>query len=176
MSHQGVDLILAQWLNINAGCDQLRDETLQRSLVHRPGFKNTAPLTVGFHRKWYYVFTSWTMRARQKNSAPAVPAFMHAKAGPRAGGLAPIAAADLQAQLAYQSRITALHQDMRNFYCSYVFSEKAFGPADFEQRPRYQSGLAAQDVPLVQLGVLLLVSLAFAAACLATLRRVNVAR
>lgn len=53
---QGVDLTLAQREAVNRAWDIPREETMKRFFAHHPEWRDTPPLPVEFHWKWYFAF------------------------------------------------------------------------------------------------------------------------
>lgn len=168
---QGVELMLKQRQNVHGAWDLPRDATMQRFFLGHPEWRDTAPLPLQFHWKWYYAF-------QQLGDESVVAEVQAYRAGlqarqqwtERLGGLLPgvgaqallhaVADTDLPAQLAYQRRIEAFHRDIREFYYPYLFNERPFGPADQARLPQY----VAPDRP-VRLDWPLLLPLAGWALC-----------
>lgn len=145
---QGVELMLKQRQNVHGAWDQPREATMQRFFRSHPQWQDTAPLPLKFHWKWYYAFQQlgdesvaaevadyragllarqqWTEALGWLLPGVAAQALLHR-----------LADTDLPAQLAYQRRIEAFHDEIRAFYYPYVFDERPFGAEDFAKRPRY---------------------------------------
>lgn len=64
---------------------------------------------------------------------------MGAAIGRSAGGAGTSGGHGQQAQLAYQDRIRAYHQTLRQFYYRYLFTDTPFGKEDFARTPRFPS-------------------------------------
>lgn len=146
---QGVELTLAQRENVHAGWDRPKDETMQAFFREHPEWRATAPIEGGFHWKWYYAFqhmgdvsvrgqvaayrdsllarSHWTDRLGIVLPAVGVQSSIHA-----------IARTDLGAQIAFQDRIRAFHDRLRQFYYPYVFNETPFRQNDFAETPRWR--------------------------------------
>jgi len=181
---QGVDLMLAQRQNVHGAWDQPRDATMQRFFETHPEWKDTAPLPVQFHWKWYYAF----QQLGDESVAPAVSAYRAGLARrqdwtARLGWLLPgvavqtalhgLAQTDLPAQLRYQEHIEAFHREVRGFYYPYVFNERPFGPEDFAKRPRFAAHRPAAQWPVLPLAACLAWGLFMAALAAHALRRVD---
>ncbi|MCA3735737.1 MAG: DUF3526 domain-containing protein [Phenylobacterium sp.] len=145
---QGVELTLAQREAVHAGWDKPKDATLSAFFKVHPEWRNTPPVTSGFHWKWYYAFQhlgdlsvadqvrayrrglesrdAWTARVGLFLPAVGVQTALHRMAG-----------TDLAAQLAYQDRIRAFHERLRRFYYPYIFNETPFRKGDFGKAPRW---------------------------------------
>lgn len=181
---QGVDLMLAQRQKVHGAWDEPRDATMHKFFQTHPQWKDTAPLPVKFHWKWYYAF----QQLGDESVAPAVAAYRDGLARrqgwtERLGWLLPGVAAqtalhrlahtDLPAQMRYQERIETFHREMREFYYPYVFNERPFGPDDFAKRPRFQAQVPALAWPLAALLAGLAWALGMAALATRALRRVS---
>jgi ABC-2 type transport system permease protein len=114
-----------------------------------PEWKDTQPITDGFHWKWYYAFqhlgdlaaapqaksyraglelrNDWTTRAAFILPAVGVQTLLHRWAQ-----------SDLRASLTYQDRIRAYHERLRRFYYPYLFNETPFMEADFTKAPKWE--------------------------------------
>lgn len=150
--HQGVDLMLAQRQAVHGAWEVPREATMQRFFSSHPQWKNTPPLPAGFHWKWYFAFhqvgdesvadqvqdyrtgllarQAWTDRIGWLLPSAGAQAALHR-----------IASTDLPAQLAYQNRIAAFHGQIREFYYSYLFTDRPFGATDFQAHPVFQPQL-----------------------------------
>jgi ABC-2 type transport system permease protein len=148
---QGVELTLAQREAVHAGWDKPKDATLAAFFKVHPEWRDTPPVTSGFHWKWYYAFQhlgdlsvadtvrayrrglesrdAWTARVGLVLPAVGVQTALHRMAG-----------TDLAAQLAYQDRIRAFHERLRRFYYPYIFNETPFREGDFAKAPRWAEG------------------------------------
>ncbi|OFA02198.1 ABC transporter permease [Duganella phyllosphaerae] len=173
--HQGVDLMLAQRQTVHGAWEVPRAETMRKFYLNHPQWRDSAPLPVGFHWKWYFAFhqlgdesvagqvaqyraglmarQQWTERLGWVLPGVGVQAVLHR-----------LAATDLPAQLAYQQRITGFHEALRNFYYGYLFTEKPFGPAQAAQQPVFEPAADAAPAPWRAAGAVCLVAwLVFAA-------------
>jgi ABC-2 type transport system permease protein len=147
---QGVELTLAQRENVHAGWDRPKDETMQAFFREHPEWRNTPPVTGGFHWKWYYAFQHLgDVSVRDQVAAYRAGLMARSRWTGRLGLLLPsvgvqtaahrLARTDLAAQLAYQDRIRAFHDRLRTFYYPYVFNETPFRAADFARAPRWMA-------------------------------------
>ncbi|MDH6590156.1 ABC-2 type transport system permease protein [Variovorax sp. TBS-050B] len=165
--HQGVALMLAQRQAVHGAWDLPREATMEAFFRSHPQWRGTAPLPAGFHWKWYYAFQQlgdesvaaqvaayresllsrqrWTARIGWLLPGVAVQAALHRQAR-----------TDLEAQLAYQDRITEFHTRLRSFYYPYLFDDRRFGAQDFAAQPRFSPSPAPAPRPLGQLAGLLL--------------------
>lgn len=145
---QGVELTLAQRETVHAGWDRPKPETMAAFGALYPEWRDTPPIEGGFHWKWYYAFQHlgdvsvadesrayrggleardhWTQRIGYLLPPVALQHAVHHAA-----------ATDLTAQLAYQDRIRAFHEQVCEFYYPYVFEERPFMRADFAAAPRW---------------------------------------
>jgi ABC-2 type transport system permease protein len=146
---RGIDLTLAQRELVHAAWDKPKEETFERFFVNHSEWQGTPPVTGRFHWKWYYAFH----QVGDEAVAPQVADY-RASLGARerwterVGWLLPgvstqallhrLADTDLEAQLAYQDSIAALHRRIRYFYYPYVFEERPFTREDFDELPEYE--------------------------------------
>lgn len=166
--HQGVALMLAQRQTVHGAWDLPPEATMAKFFQTHPQWRDTAPLPEGFHWKWYYAF----QQLGDESVAPQVAAYragLQSRQGwtARLGWLLPgvgvqaalhrQAGTDLQAQLAYQQRITDFHTRLRDFYYPYLFNEVRFGSADFAAQPRFSASAPSAKTPVGSLLALLLV-------------------
>jgi ABC-2 type transport system permease protein len=148
---QGVELTLAQREAVHAGWDKPKDATLNAFFAAHPEWRDTPPVLTGFHWKWYYAFQhlgdlsvadqvaayrsgleardAWTARVGWFLPAVGLQTTLHR-----------MAETDLAAQLAYQDRIRAFHEELRRFYYPYIFNETPFREGDFAKAPRWAEG------------------------------------
>lgn len=146
---QGVELTLAQREVVNRAWDIPREDTMRAFYANHPEWKDSPPLTAGFHYKWYLAFH----QVGDKSVAGKVAAYRRGieardAAAHSVGWLLPpvavqtllarLAETDMQAQLAYQDRIRHFHKRLRNFYYGYLFTDTPFGKADFEKAPKFR--------------------------------------
>ncbi|WAC59061.1 ABC transporter permease [Brevundimonas sp. SL130] len=146
--NQGAEIALAQRDAVNRAWDIPREDTMRRFYANHPEWADSPPLGVAFHYKWYLAFH----QNGDESVAEAVGAYRNGlerrDAAARALGwllpsvgvqavLTRLAETDLAAQLAYQDRIRAFHGRLRAFYYSYLFHDRPFGKADFDQAPRF---------------------------------------
>jgi ABC-2 type transport system permease protein len=145
---QGIEMTLAQREIVHAGWDRPKAETMAVFFKHYPQFSDTEPVGIEFHWKWYYAFQhlgdvqvadktrayrkgleqrdSWTRRIGMVLPAVGIQSAIHR-----------MAATDLTSQLAYQDRVRAFHQALRQFYYPYIFDGEPFSNADFASAPRW---------------------------------------
>ena len=139
-------MTFAQREAIHAGWDKPKDATLGAFFKVHPEWRDTPPVTSGFHWKWYYAFQhigglsvanpvrayrrglesrdAWTGRVGLVLPAVGVQTALHRIAG-----------TDLAAQLDYQDRVRAFHERIRRFYYPYIFNETPFRAVDFAKAP-----------------------------------------
>ena len=145
---QGAEIALAHREMVNRAWDIPREETMARFYAGHPEWAKSAPLPPKFHYKWYFAFH----QVGDESVADDVRAYREGlerrDATARALGwvlpsvgvqalLTRLAETDLDAQLAYQDRVRAFHQRLRQFYYGYLFTDRPFGKADFERAPRF---------------------------------------
>ncbi|MCL6250582.1 DUF3526 domain-containing protein [Altererythrobacter sp. KTW20L] len=145
---QGVELTLAQRELVHAGWDRPKEETMQDFFQVHPEWRDTPPVGLGFHYKWYYAFQHMGDVGVAEQTT-AYRAGLEARDGwtrrigyllPAVGvqvGLHRLAETDLAAQMAYQDRIRAFHDRLRTFYYPYVFNDVTFTMDDFARAPRW---------------------------------------
>ncbi|GIZ53316.1 ABC transporter permease [Noviherbaspirillum aridicola] len=146
---KGVELAMAQRQEVHQGWDAPKSATFEKFFRSHPEWRDTPPVNVRFHWKWYYAMH----QAGDEAVQPLVSAYTDSLRKrelwtARAGWLLPAAAAqvamhrladtDLPAQLAYQESIARYHGRLRHFFYPYFFNEKRFGERDFRQLPQYQ--------------------------------------
>ncbi len=145
---QGVELTLAQREAVNRAWDIPRETTMQRFFTNHPEWRDTPPLPVDFHWKWYFAFhqvgdesvagqvQTYRQGLEARDAAARTLGWVLPPVGVQAA-LARIAETDLDAQLAYQDRIRAYHNDLRAFYYRYLFNDLPFRSADFAKAPTF---------------------------------------
>jgi len=145
---QGVELTLAQRELVHAGWDRPKEETMQAFFRIHPEWRDTPPVGIGFHYKWYYAFQhlgdvrvaqqsrAYRHGLEQRDNWTRRVGYLLPTVGVQAG-LHRLAETDLAAQLAYQDRIRAFHEKLRRFYYPYIFNDQPFRQADFEKAPRW---------------------------------------
>lgn len=146
---QGVDLMLTQRQNVHSAWEIPRERTMQQFFETHPEWKNTAPLPEAFHWKWYFAFhqlgdesvnglfedyrsslserQKWTNRIGWILPSVAAQNTLHG-----------IANTDLSAQLDYQDRMIAFHDQIRKFYYNFLFNDIPFTADDWAKQPQYQ--------------------------------------
>jgi len=170
---KSVDLTLAQREAVHHAWDIPKDAVFQPFFVKRPEWRDTPPVTVRFHWKWYYAMhevgddavaselaqyraaladrQTWTARLGWLSPPAAVQTLVHR-----------VADTDLGAHMAYQDSIAAFHDRLKLFYYPYMFEERPFESPDFAALPTYvvRSGTASlPGLPLGALGVLGLIGI-----------------
>lgn len=145
---QGVELTLAQREAVNRAWDIPRETTMQRFFANHPEWRDTPPLPVQFHWKWYFAFhqvgdesvadrvRAYRSGLEARNAAATTLGWVLPPVGVQAA-LTRIARTDLHGQLAYQDRIRAYHKDLREFYYRYLFYDLPFRQDDFAKAPRF---------------------------------------
>jgi ABC-2 type transport system permease protein len=155
---QGAEIAREQREAVNHAWDIPRQDTMRKFYAANPEWADSAPLGTAFHYKWYFAF--------HENGDQAVAPQVHAyrqgllrreRLAHRAAWLLPpvavqaamtaLAGTDLQAQLAYQDRVRAYHARLRRFYYGYLFGERRFRRADFEQAPRFSPAVQTAPPP-----------------------------
>ena len=148
---QGVELTLDRREAVHAGWDKPKDATLRAFFRVHPEWRETPPVTSGFHWKWYYAFQhlgdlsvadqvhayrrglesrdAWTARVSLVLPAVGLQTALHRLAG-----------TDLAAQLAYQDRSRAFHEQVRRFYYPYLLHDTPFREGDIAQAPLWADG------------------------------------
>lgn len=145
---QGAEIALAQREAVNHAWDIPRGDTMRRFYAAYPEWRDSPPLGTEFHYKWYLAF-------HQNGDAQVAPQVRAYRDGlerrdavarslgwvlPSVGVqamLTRLAETDLTAQLAYQDRIRAFHERLREFYYAYLFRDRPFGREDFDRAPRF---------------------------------------
>ncbi|MFO3707056.1 DUF3526 domain-containing protein [Xanthomonas codiaei] len=147
---QGTEIARLQREAVNHAWDIPRQATMQRFYARNPQWADSAPLTDAFHYKWYLAFhengdqqvATQVAAYRQglvRREALAQRAAMVLPPVALQAALTRLAQTDLRAQLAYQDRIRAYHQQLRTFYYGYLFRDRPFTRADFERAPRFHA-------------------------------------
>lgn len=134
--------------DVHAGWDRPKDVTMRRFLALYPAYRTSPPPGTGFHWKWYFAFQhlgdrqvaklsrSWRDGVARREDAAA----WLGRALPPIGlqrAMHDLAGTGVTAQLAYQARVRAFHDRVREFYYPYLFSDRAFTPQDFAKAPRF---------------------------------------
>jgi len=143
---------------VHGAWDLPRQATLERFLTIYPEWRDTAPMTAPFHWKWYFAFQhlgdvavadlSRDYRAgveQREAAAQAIGWLMPPVALQNA--LHRIAETDLTAQLAYQDEVRAFHTELRCYYYPFLFNDLPFGPAEFENAPRFRDSEGGPSAP-----------------------------
>lgn len=145
---QGVDLTLAQREAVNRAWDIPREDTMKRFFARHPEWRDTPPLPVEFHWKWYFAFhqvgdesvedqvKAYRNGLETRDAAARTLGWVLPPVGVQAA-LTRLAGTDLSGQLAYQDRIRAYHADLRQFYYRYLFNDLPFRANDFAKAPRF---------------------------------------
>lgn len=148
---EGVELTLAQREAVNRAWDIPRADTMRAFYAGHPEWKDSPLLTDAFHYKWYFAFH----QVGDESVAPKVAAYRNGieardAAARGIGWLLPsvgvqaaltrLANTDMAAQLAYQDRIRAFHEKLRNFYYRYLFTDTPFEKDDFDRAPTFVGG------------------------------------
>lgn len=182
--HQGVDLMLAQREKVHGAWELPREQTMRTFYQQHPEWRNSAPLTPGFHWKWYFAFhqngdQSVAGQARAYRAA----LLARQQWTDRLGWLLPGVAAqavlhrmadtDLRAQLAYQDQVAGFHRRIRDFYYAYLFNDRAFGTTDFAKQPLFTPRMAQAASLSVDARILMLLGALVLIAGLSTLRRLK---
>ncbi|MGR4893132.1 DUF3526 domain-containing protein [Sphingopyxis sp. LARHCG72] len=147
---QGVELTLAQREAVNKAWDIPREATMARFFASHPEWRDTPPLPPEFHWKWYFAFH----QVGDESVADRVRAYREGlEARDRAAralgwalppvgmqaALTRLAETDLAGQLAYQDRVRAYHEQLRQFYYRYLFKDIPFRVTDFGKAPTFES-------------------------------------
>jgi len=145
---QGAEITLAQREAVNRAWDIPREDTMQRFYANYPEWADSAPLGPEFHYKWYFAFhqngdqsvadqvCGYRVGLEQRDRLGRALGWVLPSVGVQAL-LTRLAETDLRAQMAYQDRIRAYHQELREFYYGYLFRDRPFGKADFARTPRF---------------------------------------
>jgi len=147
--NQGAEIALAQREMVNRAWDIPRDETMRRFYAKHPEWADSPPLPPEFHYKWYFAFhqvgdesvadevEAYRTALEQRDRAARGLGWALPSVGVQAL-LTRLAETDLQSQLAYQDRIRAFHQRLRQFYYGYMFRDRPFGEADSDRAPHFK--------------------------------------
>lgn len=145
---QGVELTLAQREAVNRAWDIPREVTMERFFANHPEWRDTPPLPPEFHWKWYFAFhqvgdesvadkvRAYRTGLETRDTAARTIGWVLPGVGVQAV-LTRMAGTDLSAQLAYQDRIRAYHEQLRRFYYGYLFNDRPFHTADFAKVPKF---------------------------------------
>jgi ABC-2 type transport system permease protein len=143
----GADLARENREAVHSAWDLPRQATLDRFVELYPEWR-TDPMERPFEWKWYFAFqhlgdlhVAQTARAYRDGVAE-----RERMAGFAAWAMPPIAIqrsllrlaqTDVAAQLVFQDRVRAYHNQLRAFYYPYLFHERPFGRGDFAKAPRF---------------------------------------
>ncbi len=145
---EGAEIALAQRDAVNGAWDIPRDATMRRFYADHPEWADSPPLGTAFHYKWYLAFhqngdahvasqvRAYRRGLERRDATARALGWVLPSVGVQAL-LTRLASTDLTAQLAYQDRIRAFHQRLREFYYGYLFRDRPFGRADFDRAPRF---------------------------------------
>ncbi|QYF86967.1 DUF3526 domain-containing protein [Brevundimonas sp. PAMC22021] len=146
--NQGAEITLAQRETVNRAWDIPREETMRRFYADHPEWSDSAPVTHVFHYKWYLAFhqngdasvadqvAAYRSGLERRDAAARSLGWVLPSVGVQAV-LTRLADTDLQAQLTYQDRIRAFHARLRTFFYGYLFRDRPFTKADFDQVPAF---------------------------------------
>jgi ABC-2 type transport system permease protein len=158
---QGVELTLAQREAVNRAWDIPREETMERFFARHPEWRDTPPLPVEFHWKWYFAFhqvgdesvedqvRAYRDGLEARDAAARALGWVLPPVGAQTA-LARLAGTDLDGQLAYQDRIRAYHKDLRQFYYGYLFDDLPFRRGDFAKAPGFGPDADERDKPALR--------------------------
>lgn len=163
---EGLQLSLKQRDEVHAGWDRPKAETMKRFFIRYPQFSQTTSVEGKFKWKWYFAFQELgdqsveqlyqdymrKMVERQDfstslsiGSAPAVLQQI----------LTAMAGTDLKQQLAFVDSTKAYHDRLKDFYYPFLYGDKPFTHADFDQEPQH-SFTAKPDWQRINSGLLVL--------------------
>lgn len=163
---EGLQLSLKQRDEVHAGWDRPKAETMKRFFVSYPQFSHTSTVEGKFKWKWYFAFQELgdqsveqlyqdymrKMMGRQDFSASlsvlSAPAVLQQI-------LTGMAGTDLKQQLAFVDNTKVYHHRLKDFYYPFLYEDKAFTHADFDQEPQH-SFRAKPDWQRVNWGLLIL--------------------
>lgn len=179
-----VDLALAHREAVHGAWERPREEVMEQFAASHPHLREQVALTPGFEWKWYFAFHQvadesvaaqaalyrkallerqrWTARVGVFVPAVAVNVLLHR-----------MAATDLPAQLEYQSRIQAFHDQLRAYYYPYLFEKRPFVEADYWKAPRFSPRASAGTIDVLSLAALVFVTVLAAAVAWRAMRRVH---
>lgn len=179
-----VDLALAHREAIHGAWEQPREEVMRRFGASHPHLREQIALGPDFEWKWYFAFHQladesvagqaalyreallerqrWTARVGVFVPAVAVNVLLHR-----------MTATDLPAQLEYQSRIQAFHDQLRAFYYPYLFGKRPVVEADYRKAPRFAPQAAAGTIDVLSLAALVLFAGLASALALLSMRRAH---
>lgn len=136
--------------DVHAGWDRPKAETMRRFLALYPQYRNSPPPGIAFHWKWYFAFQhlgdlhvaelsrAWREGVARREHAAA----WLGRALPPIGlqrAMHDLAGTGVTAQLAYQTRVRAFHDRLREFYYPYMFADRPFGREDFSKAPGFEA-------------------------------------
>jgi ABC-2 type transport system permease protein len=147
--NQGAEITLAQREMVNRAWDIPREDTMARFYANHPQWAGSPPLPPEFHWKWYFAFhqvgdesvadevAAYRAGLERRDAAARSLGWVLPSVGVQAL-LTRLARTDIAAQLAYQDRIRAFHERLRQFYYGYLFRDRPFGNADYDAAPRIE--------------------------------------
>ncbi|WP_116366971.1 ABC transporter permease [Parahaliea mediterranea] len=166
---KGIDLTLAQREAVHAGWDIPKSETFERFFSSHPQWREKGQFEGRFHWKWYYAMhqvgdeavaedvvayrtsliarEDWTRRLGYVLPGVGAMTIVHR-----------LADTDQLGQFAYQDSIAGFHEKLRHFYYPYLFNDRPFTRADFNQIPRYAPRVQSDSLAVVSLLMLMLVA------------------
>lgn len=135
--------------DVHAGWDRPKDQTMRRFFAVHPEWASTTPVSKPFEWKWYYAFQhlgdlhvadlsrAYTSGVRKREEIAEALGWVLLPLGLQ-NAMHDLAGTGVEAQLAYQDRVRAFHEQIRRFYYPYLFGERLFSAADFTKAPRFQ--------------------------------------
>jgi len=136
---------------VHDGWDQPKDATMRRFFAVHPEWAETAPVATPFHWKWYYAFQhlgdlhvaelsrAYREGIARRESLAELVGWLLPPLGMQ-NAMHDLAGTGVDAQLAYQDRIRAYHDELRRFYYPYLFNDRPFTSRDFAHAPNFKPG------------------------------------
>ncbi|WP_296246458.1 DUF3526 domain-containing protein [uncultured Stenotrophomonas sp.] len=146
---QGASIARAQREAVNHAWDIPREETMRSFYSRYPEWSGSAPLGTEFHYKWYLAFhqngddhvaplaAQYRDGIERRSAAASTLGWALPPVGLQVA-LTRMAETDMQAHLAYQDRIRDYHAQLRRYFYGFLFTDKEFHQADYDQAPQFE--------------------------------------
>ncbi len=161
----GAEIVLAQRQKVNDAWDLPKEATFEPFFEHYPEWKDTPPVTEGFHWKWYYAFHEvgdlsvakqvsdyqGALRAQERAVARwsvTVPAVALQRI------LTALAETDAVRQWSHGEAIRRFHARLRAYFYPFIFDELPITKADIRETPVFESAPSSvRQEPFAALGL-----------------------
>ncbi len=147
----GADIVMTQREAVNDAWDLPKATTMAAFVESHPQWAGFAAIQRPFEWKWYFAFQQvGDEKAQALSAAYTAGRLQRDRLAGRLAFITPpvllerslqgLAGTGLQASLAYEARVRALHAALRGFYYPRLFRDEPFDPAALGALPRFEAG------------------------------------